>query len=107
MIVAGSQMRYESMSVYDRVGDHADLSYLSLTNCVAEGAAELAGSAKEYGIITGPDGQARVLLTAAGATAPAIAVDVSVPMVRLLAADIVSLLNAGITGLVLTKDSKV
>lgn len=92
---------------YDRVGDHADHSYLRLSGDAAEGAAELATSGKEFGVLTDSAGRARMLLTAAGGTAPAVAIDVDAPMERVLAADIVAILNSGVPGLVVTDDSKV
>jgi hypothetical protein len=96
----------ETMTGYERVGDHADHSYLLLTGSVAEDAAELATSGKEYGVLVDPTGQARMLLTAGG-SAPAVAVDASAPMERVLAADIVAILNSGVPGLVVTDGSKV
>jgi hypothetical protein len=95
------------MSGYERVGDHADRDYLCFSGDPADGAAKLACSGREFGVLVDSDGHARMLVTPAGGTAPAVAIDVAAPMERVAAPDIVALLNSGVPGLVVTEDSKV
>lgn len=94
------------MSGNDRVGDHADRDYLSFSGDLADGAAKVASSEREFGVLVDSDGHARMLVTPTGKTAPAVAIDVAAPMERVVAPDIVALLNSGVPGLVVTEDSK-
>src|SRR5713226_3288180 len=95
------------MSGHDRIGDHADHSYLRLSGDAAESAAELASSGMEFGVLIDSANQPRMLLTPDGRTAPAVVIEAGDPMDRVLAADIVGLLNSGVPGLVVTDGSRV
>jgi hypothetical protein len=95
------------MSGYDRVGDHADRDYLCFSGDPADGAAKLATSGREFGVLVDSDGRARMLVTPAGGTVPAVAIDVAAPMERVVGPDIVALLNSGVPALVVTEDSRV
>lgn len=95
------------MSGYERAGDHVDRGYILLADSVADGAAELAASGKQYGVLLDSAGRPQMLLGVRGLSAPAIVIDASTPMTRLLAPDIVAFLNSGAPGLVLMDDSKI
>jgi hypothetical protein len=93
------------MSGDDVVRDHANHGYLRLSGDAAEGAAELARSEMEFGVLVDSVGHPQLLLTGDGRTAPAVVIDAGAPMGRVLAPDIVGLLNSGVPGLVVTDDS--
>lgn len=95
------------MSGEDQIRDHATQSYLRLEGDVAEAAAELASSGKEYGVLVGPADRLRLLLTRDGRAAPAVAVDAGEPMDRVQASDIVGILNSGVPGLVVMEGPRV
>jgi hypothetical protein len=95
------------MSGDDVVRDHTNHSYLRLSGDAAESAAELASSEMEFGVLVDPAGHPRMLLTRDGRTAPAVVIDAGDPMDRVLAGDIVSMLNSGVPGLVVTDDSRI
>lgn len=93
------------MSGDDVVRDYTNHSYLHLSGDAAAGAAELASSEMEFCVLVDSAGDPRMLLTRDGRTAPAVVIDAGDPMERVLAADIVSMLNSGVPGLVVTDDS--
>lgn len=95
------------MSGHDWVGDHADHGYVRLSGDDAGAAAELASAGREFGVIVDPAGHARMLVTSSGGVAPAVAIDASAPMERVLAADIIAVLNSGTPGLVVTEGPEV
>jgi hypothetical protein len=95
------------MSGYDLIGQHADHRYLPLSGDAADGAAELAGSGLEFGVLTDSAGHPRLLLTRDGNIAPAVVVNEGDPMDRVLASDIVDILNSGVPGLVVTDGARV
>ena len=93
------------MSDSDLVEDYADTAYLRLSAGGAEGAAELARSGLAFGVLTDDSGRPVLLLTSQG-RAPIIPVDAKEPMRRVMVGDIVSLLNSGVPGLVVVRDSR-
>jgi hypothetical protein len=95
------------MSGHDLIGDHVGQSYLRLHGNAAEGAAELASSGMEFGVLVDSADYPRLLVTSDGRTAPAVVVDAGDPMDRVLAADIVGILSSGVPGLVVTHDARV
>jgi len=88
------------------VGDYADASYLRLTAGGAEGAAELARSGHAFGVLTDADDRPLQMLTRDG-RAPVVTIDAADDMRRVMAPDIVGLINSGIPGLIVTRDSRV
>jgi hypothetical protein len=95
------------MSDRSRVGDHVGRSFLLLTGSVVDGTEELASSGKEYGVLVDSAGRARTLLAIDKGSAPAVIVEASTAMARLLGADIAALISSGVPGLVVTDDTGV
>jgi hypothetical protein len=93
------------MSGHDLIGDRADHDFLLLSGDAADGAARLADSGMEFGVLTDSAGRPRTLLGRDGAMAPTVTVAASGPMDRVLGADIVGLLNSGLPGLVVADES--
>jgi hypothetical protein len=93
------------MSGHDLIGDRADRDFLLIRGDAADGAARLAEAGTEFGVLTDSAGRPRLLLSRGGAMAPAVTVAASVPMGRVLGADIVRLLNSGLPGLVVADES--
>src|ERR1700722_18849725 len=94
-----------TMSGHDLIGDRADRDFLLIRGDAADGAPRLAEAGTEFGVLTDSAGRPRLLLSRGGAMAPAVTVAASVPMGRVLGADIVRLLNSGLPGLVVADES--
>jgi hypothetical protein len=94
------------MSDRDLVGDYADSAFLRLTAGGAEGTAELARSGLAFGVLSDHDGRPLQLLTPDG-RAPVVAISANETMRRVMAGDIVGLLNSGVPALVVVRDSRV
>ncbi len=93
------------MSDSDLVEDYADTAYLRLSAGGAEGAAELARSGLEFGVLSDDQDRPLLLLTQDG-RAPMVPIDANEPMRRVLDDDIVGLLNNGVPGLLVVRDSR-
>jgi hypothetical protein len=93
------------MSSHDLIRDRADHGFILLSGDAADGAARLAGAEAEFGVLTDSVGRPRMLLSRDGAVAPAVTVAAGGRMDRVLAADIVGLLNSGLPGLVVADES--
>jgi hypothetical protein len=99
--------REGTMRGSDRIGDHADARYLRLSGEETAGAAALTRSGVEFGVLTDTEGHPRLLLTPDGRKASAVVIDADDPMGRVLAPDIIAILNAGVPGLVITRGARV
>jgi hypothetical protein len=96
----------KTMSDPELVGYYADTGYARLTAGGSEGFAQLARSGRVFGVLADRDGRPVLVLTRDG-RAPLVMIDAMAPMRRTIAADIVSLLNGGVPGLVVVRDSRV
>jgi hypothetical protein len=93
------------MNESDRVHHYAGAEYVELSTGGAAGAAELAGSGRSFGVIANENGEPALLLTRDG-PAPAVQIHADAPMQRVLAPDVLGLLNSGIPGLVVVRDAR-